>query len=53
MLKGVIEIEMKWTVAHKAPFPVEFSRQEFWSGLPFPSSGDLPNPAMKLVSPAL
>ena len=32
-----------WTVAHQAPPPMGFSRQEYWSGLPFPSPGDLPN----------
>ena len=32
-----------WTVAHQAPQPMEFSRQEYWSGLPFPSPGHLPN----------
>ena len=45
-----------WTVAHQAPLSKEFSRQEYWSGLPFPSPGDLPNPGIKpvtLVSPAL
>ena len=39
------------TVAHQAPLPIEFSRQEFWSGLPFPSPGDLPNPRIKPASP--
>ena len=53
MLKGIIEVEMKWTVAHKAPFPLEFSRQEYWNGLPFPSSGDLPNPGIEPWSPTL
>ena len=33
-----------WTVARQAPPPMEFSRQEHWSKLPFPSTGDLPNP---------
>ena len=33
-----------WTVAHQAPVSMEFSRQEYWSGLPFPSPGDLPDP---------
>ena len=33
-----------WTIARQAPLPVEFSRQEYWSGLPFPTPGDLPNP---------
>ena len=35
-----------WTVAHQAPPPMGFSRQEYWSGLPFPSPGDLPDPGM-------
>ena len=42
-----------WTVAHQAPPSMEFSRQEYWSGLPFPSPGDLPNPGIELGSPAL
>ena len=33
-----------WTIIHLAPLSMEFSRQEYWSGLPFPSPGDLPNP---------
>ena len=33
-----------WTIAYQAPLSMEFSRQEYWSGLPFPSAGDLPNP---------
>ena len=39
-----------WTVAHLAPLSMEFSRQEYWSGLPFPSPGDLPNPRVKPTS---
>ena len=39
-----------WTVAHQAPLSMEFSRQEYWSGLPFPSPGDLPNPEIEPVS---
>ena len=42
-----------WTVAHQAPQSIEFSRQEYWSGLPFPSPGGLPNPGIKPGSPAL
>ena len=42
-----------WTVAHQAPPSMRFSRQEYWSGLPFPSPGDLPNPGIKPRSPAL
>ena len=41
-----------WTVALQAPLPMEFFRQEYWSGLPFPS-GDRPNPGIKPGSPAL
>ena len=43
-------------VAHQAPLPMEFSRQEYWRGLPFPPPGDLPNPGIELeslVPPAL
>ena len=42
-----------WTVAHQVPLSMVFSRQEYWSGLPFPTSGDLPNPGIKPGSPAL
>ena len=42
-----------WTVAHQAPPSMGFSRQECWSGLPFPSPGDLPNPGIEPRSPAL
>ena len=42
-----------WTVAHQAPPSMGFPRQEYWSGLPFPSPGDLPNPGMEPWSPAL
>ena len=43
-----------WTIAHQAhPPSMEFSRQEYWSGLPFPSPGDLPDPGIKPRSPAL
>ena len=42
-----------WTVASQAPLSMEFSRQEYWSGLSFPSPGDLPIPGMKPGSHAL
>ena len=42
-----------WTVAYQPPLSMEFSRQEYWSGLPFPPPGDLPHPGIKLASPAL
>ena len=42
-----------WAVAYQAPLSMGFSRQEYWSGLPFPSPGDLPNPGIEPGSPAL
>ena len=42
-----------WTVAYQASPSMGFSRQEHWSGLPFPSPGDLPDPGIEPVSPAL
>ena len=42
-----------WAVACQAPLSIGFPKQEYWSGLPFPSSGDLPNPGIKPRSPAL
>ena len=42
-----------WTVARQAPLSMGFSRQNYWSGLPFPSPGDLPDPGIKTGSPAL
>ena len=42
-----------WTAAHQAPLSMGFCRQEYWSGLPFPSSGDLPEPEIKPWSPEL
>ena len=46
-------LETAWTVAHQAPLSMEFSRQEYWSGLPFPSPGYLPDPGIELRSSAL
>ena len=42
-----------WTIARQAPLSMEFSRREYWSGLPFPSPGDLLDPGMEFRSPAL
>ena len=42
-----------WTVAHQAPLSMEFSKKEYWSGLPFAPPGDLPDSGIKLRSPAL
>ena len=40
-----------WIIAHWAPLSMGFPREEYWSGLPFPSSGDLPDPGIKPTSP--
>ena len=42
-----------WTISYQAPLSMESSRQEFWSGLPFPSLGNLPDPGIEPGSPAL
>ena len=42
-----------WTIAHQAPLPMGFLRQKYWSGLPFPPPGDLPDPGIDSPSPAL
>ena len=41
-----------WTVARQAPLSMDFSGQEYWSGLPFPTPGNLPDPGIETVSPA-
>ena len=46
-LSGVRLFATPWTVANQAPPSMGFSRQEYWSGLPFPSPGDLPNPGIE------
>ena len=43
--------QLNWTVAHQAPPSMGFPRQEYWSGLPFPSPGDLPDPGIELGLP--
>ena len=56
LLSHVRLFAIPWTVAYQASLSTGFSRQEYWSGLPFPSPGDLPNPGIEpksLVSPAL
>ena len=42
-----------WNVIHQASLPMEFSRQEYWSGMPFPTPGDILEPVIKPASPAL
>ena len=51
--KSCPTLGIPWTVAHQAPLSVGFSRQEYWSGLPFPSLGDVPDSGIKPGSPAL
>ena len=51
--KACLTLVTQYTVAHQAPLSMGFFRQEYWSGLPFPTSGNLPNPRIKSVSPAL
>ena len=57
MLLSCVQLfETLWTVAHESPLSMGFSRQEYWSGLLFPSSGNLPDPGIKptsFASPAL
>ena len=49
----VLLFETPWSIALQAPLYIEFSRQENWSGLPFPSPGDLPYPGIESVFPTL
>ena len=53
MLSHVQLFATPWTIANQAPLSMGFSRQEYWSGLPFPPPGDLPDPGIELRSPAL
>ena len=53
LLSRVRLFETPWTVDYQASLSMEFSRQEYWSGLPFPSPGDLPDPGIEPRSPAL
>ena len=53
MLSSVLLLVTPWTVAHQVPLSVEFCRQEYWSGLPFSTPGNLPHPGIEPVSPAL
>ena len=51
--QSCLTLVIPWTIAHQAPLSMEFSKQEYWSGLPLPPPGDLSDPGIKLVSPAL
>ena len=53
MAKSCLTLTTPWIVACQAPLSMGFSRQEYWSGLPFPPPGDLPDPGMEPRSPAL
>ena len=48
LCSGVFDSVTPWSVAHQAPLSMEFSRQEYWSGLPFPPPRDLPDPESSL-----
>ena len=51
--KSCLTLATPWTAACQAPLSIGFFRQEYWSGLPFPSPGDLPNPGIEPGSSAL
>ena len=51
--KSCLTLAAPWTVACQSPLSMGFSRQEYWSGLSFPSPEDLPDPGIKPMSPAL
>ena len=53
MLSRVWLFATPWTVAHQAPLSMGFLRQQYWSGLQFPSPGDLPDPGIETMPPAL
>ena len=53
VIKLCLTLATPWTVACQVPLSMGFSGQEYWSGLPFPSSGDLPDPGIEPRSPAL
>ena len=53
VVKSCPTLATPWTIALQVPLSVGFSRQEYWSGLPYPSPGDLPDPGIKPRSPAL
>ena len=55
-MKSLSDVQLfltPWTVAHEAPPSMEFSSQEYWSGFPFPSPGDLLDPGIEPRSPTL
>ena len=52
VLSRVQDFVTLWAVANQAPLSVKFSKQEYWSQVPFPNPGDLTDPGIKLMSPA-
>ena len=50
-LNRVLLFRTPWTIAHQAPLSMGLSQQEYWSGLPFPTPGTLPNPGIEPTSP--
>ena len=53
LIKLCLTLGTPWTVTHQAPLSLGFTKQEYWSGLLFPSLGDLSNPSIKHISPVL
>ena len=51
--RGALLFATPWSVARQAPLSMGFSRQGYWSGVPFPSPGDLPDPGIEFGSPVL
>ena len=51
--KSCLTLASPWTVVHQAPLSMGSSRQEYWTGLPFPTPGDLPDPGIEPKSPVL
>ena len=51
--QSCLALWIPWTIVYQAPLSMEFSRQEYWSGLPFPSPGDLSDPGIEPGFPAL
>ena len=51
--KSCLTLAIAWTVAHQTPLSMGFPKQEYWSGMSFPSPGDLPDPGIQHASPAL
>ena len=49
-LSRVLLFVVRWIVARQAPLPMKFSRKEYWSGVPFPTTRDLPNPGIEPAS---